>query len=225
MKVVVALSGGVDSSTLCAYYLDGGDTVIPITFKYGSKHNKFEREAVGSIVKYFRLPKPIEVSLDFIDQYFISSLLLKGKEIPEGHYQDETMKSTVVPGRNLIFLSIMMGYAWSIEASVIAYGAHSGDHAIYEDCRPDFVHAAGLAISKGSGGRVILDVPFLKLAKADIIRIGNLTHPKAPYDLTRTCYKNQPLACGKCGSCIERLEAFNLLGMKDPILYEENHGR
>ena len=99
-------------------------------------------------------------------------------------------------------------------------GAHSGDHAIYEDCRPDFVHTMSLAVSKGSGGRVTLEAPFLKFSKKDILKTGMLTHPRVPYQLTRTCYKDQPIACGKCGSCTERLEAFKKLNLEDQIPYQ-----
>ncbi len=216
MKVVLGLSGGVDSATLAAYYLDAGYEVIPVNFLYGSKHNQWEAQAAEMLRDYYSLPPIITIPLSFM-KGFKSNLLKNGGPIPKGHYQDKNMTLTVVPGRNMIFLSIMLGYAWSLGADIIAYGAHSGDHAIYEDCRPQFVHALSLAVTFGSGGRVTLEAPFLFMSKTDIVRTGVIL--KVPYEMTRTCYQDTPLACGKCGSCVERLEAFKTLGIEDPIKY------
>ena len=220
MKVVLGLSGGMDSASLCSYYLDAGYRVFPVNFNYGSKHNQWEIKAVEKLAKEFKLPPVAYIDLPFIQKYYRSNLLEGGGPIPEGHYKDKSMSLTVVPGRNLIFITIMMGYAWSIDAQLVAYGAHSGDHQIYEDCRPEFFHSMSTAVRLGSGGRVSLEAPFLHLRKIDILRAGNLTRPRVPWELTRTCYKNQPLSCGKCGSCTERLEAFKELNLKDPIPYE-----
>lgn len=222
MKVVLGLSGGMDSAALCAFYLDNGYRVVPINFEYGSKHNKYEAEAAKRLVKYFKLPDIVNIGLPFISQLFTSHLLQKGGAIPEGHYKDKNMSLTVVPGRNIIFISIMAGYAWSIGADIVAYGAHSGDHAIYEDCRPEFFHSMSMAVSTGTGKRITLEAPFLNFTKADIINSGRLCTPSVPWEHTRTCYKDQPISCGKCGSCVERLEAFNLVGLPDPIPYEND---
>lgn len=220
MKVVLGLSGGMDSAALAAYYLDTNHKVFPVNFKYGSKHNRYEMEAAEKLVKHYKLPKLVTFELPFIQQYYRSNLLEGGGDIPEGHYEDKSMSLTVVPARNLIFISAMMGYAWSIGANMVGYGAHSGDHAIYDDCKPEFYHAMSLAVRTGSGGRISLDAPFLHQTKETIIRIGNTSRPSVPWALTRTCYKDQPLSCGKCGSCNERLEAFRLVGIPDPIEYE-----
>jgi 7-cyano-7-deazaguanine synthase len=151
---------------------------------------------------------------------FNSNLLKSGGDIPEGHYEEESMKLTVVPGRNLIFSAIMAGLAESIGAEDIALGVHSGDHAIYPDCRPDFIISLAETVKASSDGKVKVRTPLLFEDKTSILRIGHSLNPPVPYKLTRTCYKDQELSCGKCGSCQERLEAFGKLGIKDPIDYE-----
>lgn len=217
MKAVLGLSGGMDSATLCAYYLDQGIDVYPIQFEYGSKHNQYERQAAEKFAKYYDLAIK-EIGLDFIGELFKSNLLKGHEAIPEGHYNDESMSLTVVPARNIIFASIMAGYAWSIEADIIALGVHAGDHHIYEDCRAGFIAAMNVAIISGTGDRVRVEAPFQYMDKADILMIG--MDLQVPYLYTRTCYKDQELSCGKCGSCVERLEAFQNIGLKDPIHYE-----
>jgi 7-cyano-7-deazaguanine synthase len=218
-QVVIGLSGGMDSATLCAYYIDKGCKVLPISFSYGSKHNFYERIAAEKLAKFYGLIIK-EIDLNFIGQLFKSNLLKTGGEIPQGYYTDANMSQTVVPGRNLIFISIMTGYAWSEEADIIAIGVHAGDHFIYEDCRAGFVAAMNAAVIQGSGDRVRLEAPFQYLNKSQILNIGYHCTPQVPYHLTRTCYKDQELSCGKCGSCQERLEAFINCGSKDPINYE-----
>ena len=223
MKIVVSMSGGIDSTTLCAYYLDKGNEVFPLSFQYGSKHNKYENEAVFKIAEFLNLPEPKLIDLNFIANLFKSDLLLSGDEIPEGHYTDQSMQATVVPARNLIFASIIAGYAESVGADIISLGVHSGDHHIYPDCRPEFISALNTAVILATDKKVRVEAPFLYYTKAEIIRAGmNLKDVELPYHLTRTCYKDQELACAKCGSCVERLEAFDIAGLKDPIRYGIN---
>jgi 7-cyano-7-deazaguanine synthase len=217
-KIIIGLSGGMDSATLCGYYLNKEYMVIPISFEYGSKHNKYEREAHDKIIDFYRLQESIKIDLPFINKLFKSNLLKTGAAIPEGHYEDKSMSLTVVPGRNIIFTSIMAGLAWSIGAESIAIGVHSGDHTIYEDCRAGFVASMNASIIQGTGDRVRLEAPFQYLNKTEILKIGYKLG--VPYQLTRTCYKDQQLSCGKCGSCQERLEAFKNIGKEDPIEYE-----
>lgn len=216
-RVVLALSGGVDSSTLLSYYLNLGVEIYPITFEYASKHNKYERLAAEFIAKFYQL-KSTNIFLPFIGDLFVSNLLKTGGEIPEGYYTDKNMSQTVVPARNVIFISIMMGIAWSVEADIIAIGVHSGDHTIYGDCRPGFISAMNAAVIQASDDKVHLEAPFLYYDKTQIIKLG--LQLLTPYELTRTCYKEQEYACGKCGSCQERLEAFQNLNIIDPIKYE-----
>jgi 7-cyano-7-deazaguanine synthase len=130
------------------------------------------------------------------------------------------MALTVVPARNILFISIMAGYAWSIGARIIALGVHAGDHEVYFDCREQFIAAMNAAVLAGTGDRVRIEAPFQSLDKAGILRIGFSLNPPVPYQFTRTCYKAQEISCGKCGSCVERLEAFAKIGQKDPIPYE-----
>lgn len=218
-KVILGLSGGMDSATLCGHYINLRYDVVPISFEYGSKHNKYENKAAEKIAEYFNL-KIKYISLPFIGELFKSNLLQNGGDIPEGYYTDVNMSQTVVPARNAIFVSIMMGYAWSIGANTIALGVHAGDHMIYEDCRPEFIASMNAAVITGSGGKVHLEAPFLYLNKAGILRQEISYDKPVPYELTRTCYKDQILSCGKCGSCQERLEAFSIIGRKDPIQYD-----
>lgn len=215
--IVMSLSGGMDSSSLLAYLLDQGHDVRAVSFVYGSKHNSYERNAAESVAGYYGIPLD-KLDLSSIFMGFQSDLLKSGGNIPEGHYTDSSMSRTVVPGRNLIFLSILSGLAWSIGAQSIAIGIHSGDHAIYPDCRPEFYAAMNSAIQLGTDGRVDIIAPFLQWDKTKILQWGI---PKGvPYQLTRTCYQDQELSCGRCGSCVERLEAFQNVGVKDPVIYE-----
>jgi 7-cyano-7-deazaguanine synthase len=222
-KVVIGLSGGMDSATLLGYYIQQGTEVHCCSFYYGSKHGGFELEAAKKIIKFYKQwDEPVFhwlFDLSDIFKDFHSSLLLSGPEIPEGNYNDETMKQTVVPGRNLIFASIMAGLAESIGADRIALGVHAGDHYIYADCRPTFIASLSDTIDRSTGGKVIVLAPFLHENKASILLHGNNFEIPVPYSLTRTCYKNQLKACGKCGSCQERLEAFKIIGQTDPIEY------
>lgn len=217
ITAIVALSGGMDSATVLAKAEAAQRRIETVGFRYGSKHNEFENTAAREIAKYYKVPFQL-IDLSIAMKGFKSNLLLGGGKIPEGHYDDESMSKTVVPCRNIIFISILAGLAESIEASEIWLGIHSGDYAIYPDCRPKFYSAMKQAIEEGSGGKVTLRAPFLYSNKRIILDQG--ISMKVPYQLTRTCYKNQELACGVCGSCQERLEAFAFLKMKDPITYE-----
>lgn len=216
-KVIMALSGGMDSSTLLAWLLDQGYEVEAVSFSYGSKHNQYERQCAIDFAAHYGIVLH-HIDLTDIMAGFKSNLLKTGGDIPEGHYTDASMSATVVPGRNIIFLSCLTGLAWSRDASHIAIGIHSGDHAIYPDCRPEFYDSMNKAIKAGTDGRVDIIAPFLTWDKTRILEWG-IPH-KVPYELTRTCYKDQPLSCGACGSCVERLEAFTAIGIKDPVEYE-----
>lgn len=223
-KVVLGLSGGMDSATLLGYYLEKNAEVHCCSFYYGSKHGGFELIAAKAVVKYYKERECLvthhlfDLSAAFKD--FNSALLMNGPEIPEGHYEEESMKQTVVPGRNLIFASIMAGLAESIEADTVALGVHSGDHHIYPDCRPEFILSLNKTILFSTDNKVMTFAPFENDNKSSILLRGYSFSIPVPYHLTRTCYKNQLKACGKCGSCQERLEAFEIIGRKDPIEYE-----
>jgi 7-cyano-7-deazaguanine synthase len=215
-KVVLSLSGGADSTTLLAYYLDKRFEPTLVHFQYGSKHNPMEEKSVHLIKKHYGIESFYSIDLPFFSHF--KSNLLKGQgEIPEGHYQESNMSLTAVPGRNLIFASILIGIAESIGAEIVALGVHMGDHFIYADCRPRFINDLQCLTLGITDNRVKVQAPFLYKTKKDIISLG--FDLKTPYHLTRTCYKEEEKACGKCGSCVERLEAFSLNGLEDPISY------
>ena len=222
-RAVISLSGGLDSAVLLTRMLrEPNMEIYPITFEYASKHNRWEGKAVKEIMDHFHDKKQLHpvkfVRLDFFGQLFKSDLLVTGGPIPQGHYEAESMKQTVVPGRNTIFLAILMGYAESINGHMVAIGAHAGDHHIYPDCRPGFVHAMDCTMQEATEGKVHIYAPFLHIDKVNIVAIGNTI--QTPFGITRTCYADQPTACGKCGSCQERLTAFHANGLVDPLVYE-----
>lgn len=218
-RCVVCLSGGLDSAVLLPYAkMEYGGEVTAIGFDYGSKHSRYETEAAANLADHYGVPYQL-IQLPFIGELFRSSLLKSGEAIPEGHYEDPIMGSTVVPGRNLIMLSILAGYVDSMGGGVVLLGVHAGDRAVYPDCRDEFIRAVQMTFNTGFANRVEVITPFLKLTKPSVVGLGN--EYCVPFHLTRTCYKDQPLACGKCGSCQERLEAFRTLGLTDPIPYDE----
>lgn len=222
-KIIIGLSGGMDSTTLLGLLLQQGYEAHCCQFQYGSKHNRWERLASERVIQHYqRLGFPVYTyQISLVDSFrsFQSNLLKTGGAIPEGHYEAESMKQTVVPGRNLIMSSVMAGLAESIGAEAIALGVHQGDHHIYPDCRAEFIKVLDAAIYLSSDRKVSVLAPLLNDNKTSIITKGTLID--VPYSLTRTCYKDQEMSCGRCGSCQERLEAFKNLNMIDPIPYEE----
>lgn len=225
-KVVLGLSGGADSATLLGLLLEQGYEAHCCIFTYGSKHNPFENQAAAKVCDYY-IARGFSVysyfyNLEGVFRAGSSALLQSGGEIPEGHYNDENMKLTVVPGRNMIFASIMASLAESIGAEAIALGVHKGDHAIYPDCRHEFIKALDVAIYLSTDRKVQIITPLINDDKAGIIHRGMMElKTQVPYILTRTCYKDQAVACGKCGSCNERILAFQSVGLTDPIQYEK----
>lgn len=220
MKVIMALSGGLDSATLLAHLLHSEHQVVPVSFMYGSKHNDYERFAASELAAHYKL-ELIQINTTHLFEHTKSDLLMTGGDIPEGHYEAENMKSTVIPGRNLIFISIMASIAQSMKFDALALGVHAGDHHIYPDCREHFINHANQAVRASSDYEIkVIMTPFLHSSKTEIVHFAKKMN--VPLHLTRTCYKDQPIACGKCGSCMERLEAFNLNNITDPIQYEND---
>jgi len=218
MKTLVVLSGGMDSATALALSCDLKDNEVEtITFNYGSKHNEKENGCAKKLAEYYGVKNTI-VNLPFINDLFKSDLLKSGGEIPEGHYADESMKRTVVPFRNGIMLSIAAGFAESIGATHLCLGNHVGDHAIYPDCRTEFTNPMAKAIEAGTYNKLFLVNPFGSFSKTDIALIGD--ELKVPYEMTWSCYKGGEKHCGKCGTCVERIEAFTDSEVKDPTEYE-----
>jgi 7-cyano-7-deazaguanine synthase len=147
-----------------------------------------------------------------------SSLTSPNIQVPEGHYEDESMKATVVPNRNMILLSIATGWAVSTGASSVSYAAHFGDHAIYPDCREEFADAMNNIMEIAGWDKVSLNRPFSSFTKADIVKLGD--ELGVPFEKTWSCYKGGQIHCGVCGTCVERREAFELAGVTDPTIYD-----
>lgn len=212
---VIIVSGGMDSITLL--YDKKEEIALAVTFDYGSNHNA--KEIAWAKVHCERLKiKHIVIKLDFMHKYFTSSLLEGAEAIPEGHYADENMKSTVVPFRNGIMLSIAAGIAESNGLKKVLIANHGGDHTIYPDCRPAFIKAMNEATENGTYVNVSICAPYTNITKADIARIGKRLG--IDYSETWSCYKGGEKHCGKCGTCIERKEALALAGIDDKTEYE-----
>lgn len=212
---VIIVSGGMDSITLL--YDKKEEIALAVTFDYGSNHNA--KEIAWAKVHCERLKiKHIVIKLDFMHKYFTSSLLEGADAIPEGHYADENMKSTVVPFRNGIMLSIAAGIAESNGLKKVLIANHGGDHTIYPDCRPAFIKAMNEATENGTYVNVNICAPYTNITKADIARIGKRLG--IDYSETWSCYKGGEKHCGKCGTCIERKEALALAGIEDKTEYE-----
>lgn len=216
MNVVVLCSGGMDSVTALYWAAREHQVRAAISFDYGSKHN--HREIPFAVEHAKKLGVRHEtIPLQFMNQLFASSLLQSGGEIPEGHYEAENMKQTVVPFRNAIMLSIATGFAESIEAEGLVIAAHGGDHAIYPDCREDFMRAMGDTMRLGTYAGIKLLRPFIASTKGKIAREG--ADLGVDFAHTWSCYKGGPIHCGKCGTCVERREAFAEAGLVDPTIY------
>lgn len=213
MKAILIYSGGLDSTTLLYEYRE--DIALAVSFDYGSKHNEREIEYARKNCRKLGI-EHLVIPLEFMQKYFRSSLLKGGEDIPEGSYDDSNMQSTVVPFRNGIMLAIAAGLAESRGLDAIMMANHGGDHAIYPDCRPEFVDAFGKAVETGTYNGVKLLSPYCDITKRDIALRGKALG--IDYSLTYSCYKGGEKHCGKCGTCTERKEA--LEGF-DPTEYED----
>ncbi len=214
--VVVLLSGGMDSVTALYEARREYELAGALSFHYGAKHNDREIPFAAHHAANVGTPHRV-IRLDFIGELFESSLLAGGGEIPQGHYEEESMKKTVVPFRNGILLSVAAGFAESTGATGLVIAAHAGDHAIYPDCREEFMKAMADAIRTGTYAAVELIRPFIAMTKADIARRG--AGLGVDYSKTWSCYVGGEVHCGECGTCVERREAFLLAGVADPTEY------
>ena len=212
---ILILSGGLDSTTLLYDYQER--IALAISFDYGSNHNA--KEIPFARLHCERLGiKHIVIPLEFMSTYFRSSLLSGDEAIPEGHYADENMKSTVVPFRNGIMLAIAAGMAESNDLQYIMMANHGGDHTIYPDCRPEFVEAFGKATQAGTYNGVRLLSPYCNMTKGEIAARGKALG--IDYAETWSCYRGGEKHCGKCGTCVERREALEEAGITDTTEYE-----
>ena len=213
---VIILSGGMDSVSLLYAYRN--EIALALTFDYGSNHSRREIECAKYHCEKLGI-EHIVISLDFIGKYFNSSLLQGADAIPEGNYDEENMKSTVVPFRNGIMLSIACGFAESKGLKKVFIANHAGDHAIYPDCRATFIEAMTEAMAYGTYQGVRICAPFTGSSKALIAIVGQQNGVN--FSKTYSCYKGGKKHCGKCGTCFERKEAFQLAGIEDPTEYEQ----
>lgn len=225
MKALVLFSGGIDSTTCLGLAVSkyGKENVIALSITYGQKHTK-EIEAAKAIVQYYGIEK-IDLDLSLIFQ-FSNCSLLKGsnEDIPHESYAEQLEKtngspvSTYVPFRNGLFISSAAAIALSRKCSVIYYGAHADDAAgnAYPDCSSAFNNAMNTAVYEGSGKQLNIEAPFVNMTKADVVKIG--LELNVPYELTWSCYEGGDKPCGKCGTCIDRANAFKLNGIEDPAM-------
>ena len=220
-RAVAVLSGGLDSATMAYSLRAQGYSLAAISFDYGQRHRK-ELEFAEQI------SADLGASWTLIDLHAAgltnvlggSALTDDTVAVPDGHYADESMRITVVPNRNAIMLSIACALAVTREAEAVAFGAHTGDHFIYPDCRPEFVQAFATMIDLAVEGLASIEIvtPFLAMTKAEIVKLGN--ELQVPLERTWSCYKGGALHCGTCGTCYERREAFALAHVLDPTVYE-----
>lgn len=218
MKVLAIYSGGLDSTVMVAKLVREGHVVHTLSFNYGQRHQTELRHAADLAGMGLCVPhRTCDVSAiaPFLQG---SSQTDPSVPVPEGHYEEESMKATVVPNRNMVMIALAAAAAISGGYHAIAYGAHAGDHAIYPDCRPDFVDAMRKALLLADWRHVQLLTPFLHYTKAQIVQEGDRLG--VPLSLTWSCYKGGKQHCGKCGTCVERREAFKLSGVRDYTRYQ-----
>jgi len=216
LRVVAAFSGGLDSTVLLAHLLDSGCTVTALSVDYGQRHRR-ELEAASRIAKALWVPL---VTVDLSGLRVVLSGSSQTDEtvpVPDGHYAAESMKTTVVPNRNMMLLAAAGALAVSQKFDGVSYAAHGGDHAIYPDCRPDFAHAMSKVLSLCDWHALSLMTPFIRWSKADIVKRGSAL--RVPFRMTYSCYKGEEFHCGTCGTCTERREAFREAGVHDPTTY------
>ncbi len=215
-RVVLTLSGGMDSTTLLYQLLSQGHHVQALGIDYGQRHLK-ELDAAARICAQAGISfKSADLSA-VVGFLAGSALTSPDVEIPSGEYDPESMKVTVVPNRNMLMLAVALAWAISSECDTVAYAAHAGDHEVYPDCRPAFVQALAKAAGLCHYEPIQLLAPFLHLTKTDIVRLGSRLG--VPYDLTWSCYRGEELHCGSCGTCSERANAFARAGVPDPTVY------
>jgi len=218
MKVVLIYSGGLDSTTLLYHLRHEGHELRCLGIDYGQRHR---RELASG--KAICAPLGIEyriADLSSIRPLLAGSALTGDADIPAGHYTEQRMQQTVVPNRNMILLSVAIGWAVSLKYDAVAYAAHAGDHTIYPDCRPAFAEAMARAAGVCDWRPIKLHCPFIDKSKADLVRRG--AELGVPFEKTWSCYRGGELHCGRCGTCTERREAFRLAGVADPTEYSSD---
>lgn len=218
---VAIVSGGMDSVTLAHYLYAEGHQLHLLSFDYGQRHVR-ELDCAKACADRLGAPHDV-INLTSLTRLIATSALTGGGDVPHGHYAEDTMRATVVPNRNMMMLSIATAVAVAHRASHVALGVHGGDHFVYPDCRPGFVSAAQLALNLGNEGiadpRVELLAPFITRDKTYIAQLGD--ELRVPWADTWSCYQGGDEHCGRCGTCVERIEAFHLAGVTDPTSYTD----
>ena len=217
-KSVLIYSGGLDSTVLLYKLLSEGYEPLCLSVDYGQRHRR-EIYSAGTICENLGLSHKIVNLCSLNDLLSSSALTNQNLEVPEGHYTDSSMKATVVPNRNMVLLSLGIAWAVNEKAESVSYAAHAGDHTIYPDCRPEFVKAMEEASRLCDWHEVKLETPFLNMSKTEIVALGSSL--SVPFEATWSCYKGGEKHCGKCGTCVERIEAFKDSGVADPTEYED----
>ncbi|RUR55684.1 7-cyano-7-deazaguanine synthase QueC [Vreelandella populi] len=219
---VVIYSGGMDSYTVLHRAIREGLNVHALSFNYGQRHAR-ELDVATQVCQQLAIPHQV-VDIRAIHGLIDNSALTNSdKAMPNGDYADDNLRSTVVPNRNMILLSLAIAKAVNIGAGRVDYGAHGGDHVLYPDCRPEFVEAMNQVAGIANFEPVTLHAPYLKATKAEILRDG--LSMGLDYQHTWTCYEGRELACGTCGSCRERLDAFATNNAVDPLAYASHTGQ
>lgn len=203
MKTVLVFSGGMDSTTLLYKLLKSGDEVLSLSFDYGQRHKK-ELNCARKICKKLKIPHKI-ADITAVKTLMQGSALTDKIKVPEGHYKAKNMKATVVPNRNMIFLALALAQAVSLKFDRVAIAVHSGDHVIYPDCRPKFIKRMRAVSKIANFLSIDIYAPFSNFTKRQIAVLGKKLG--VPFELTWTCYKGLKNPCGKCGACVERIEA------------------
>lgn len=214
---LVVFSGGMDSTTLVYHCLESYEKVELVSVDYGQRHVR-ELEHAGRTAQRFGL-RWDTINIQAFGAMLSGSALLGDADVPEGHYEEETMQITVVPNRNSIMLNLVAGIAISRGAGVIATGVHAGDHAVYPDCRPEFINALNKCLHEATAQDIHVSAPFVFESKADIAKRGQ--ELGVMWSDTWSCYKGARIHCGRCSTCIERIEAFHVAGVSDPTEYAD----
>ena len=215
-RTVLIHSGGMDSTVLLAHLVAEGREVHALSVDYGQRHRR-ELAAAAELCAHYRVSHRVADLRGVTSLFGANALTDVQVAVPEGHYEEASMKATVVPNRNMLLIATAAAWAMSLKASYVAYGAHGGDHAIYPDCRPAFADALDKAIRLADWHEVSLERPFVGMDKTAIVRRG--VELGVPFALTWSCYVGGDRHCGKCGTCVERKEAFVRAGVSDPTDY------
>lgn len=217
INAIVVHSGGLDSTVLLYEMLRDFEVTASVGVDYGQRHAK-ELSAAFMLCSKLGIPRRT-IDLEALGHWFTNSSQTGTVNVPHGHYSADNMKITIVPNRNMILLAIAAGMAVNDEVPIIGYGAHAGDHAIYPDCREEFVESINICLDAANDYKVKVYSPFIQMTKAQIVARG--LELGVPFEDTWTCYEGGDISCGRCGTCVERLEAFDIAGASDPLEYAD----